>query len=67
MLFKVTDLQSINASGTSLAFRKWKNPTVKKGTLLKTAVSQNEMLTISHIRRLKGVTNEIIIERLPHD
>lgn len=49
MLFKVKDLQGIKAGDISLAFRKWKKPVVKNGTLIKTAIGQIEVLSISQV------------------
>ena len=49
MLFKIKTLQGIKSGNLSLAFRKWKKPSVKQGTLLKTAVGQIQVDTISEI------------------
>lgn len=49
MLIKQIDLAGIKAGSISIAFRKWKRPSVKKGTLLKTAIGQVEVLDISEI------------------
>ncbi|MGE0590317.1 MAG: hypothetical protein AB7O48_17180 [Cyclobacteriaceae bacterium] len=43
MLFKQTQLAGIRSGKITLAFRKWKKPTVKSGTLLKTAIGQVEI------------------------
>lgn len=51
MLFKQDHLLRIKAGEISLAFRKWKKPSVVKGTLLKTAVGQVEILDISPIEQ----------------
>ncbi len=52
MLFKVKHLHGIKAGEISIAFRKWKKPTVTKGTLIKTAVGQIEILDISEINEV---------------
>jgi len=49
MLFKQIDLHQIKARNISLAFRKWKRPLVKKGTLVKTSIGQIEILDISEV------------------
>lgn len=46
MLFKQQHLEGIQAGTISLAFRKWQRPTVKKGSLIKTAVGQLEIIDI---------------------
>ena len=56
MLFKIKDLQRIKSGAISLAYRKWKKPSVKKGTLLKTAIGQVEILNISPID-LESISN----------
>lgn len=50
MLFKQHHLEGIKAGDITLAFRKWKRPAVKPGSLLKTAVGQVEIHDISEIR-----------------
>ena len=50
MLFKQKDLQDIAIGKVNLAFRKWKRASVKKGTLLKTAIGQVEIVEIQPIK-----------------
>ena len=49
MLFKQQHLAGIKTGDITLAFRKWKKPTVKKGSLLKTAIGQIEIGTIEEV------------------
>lgn len=49
MLFKQNHLKGINEGRLSLAFRKWKRPMVKKGSLQKTTIGQIEILEISEV------------------
>ncbi|MEM6642151.1 MAG: ASCH domain-containing protein [Bacteroidota bacterium] len=49
MLFKKKYLDGIKGGKISLAFRKWKKPTVKKGSLLKTDVCQVEIQSIKEV------------------
>jgi hypothetical protein len=46
MLFKQNHLTGIKEGRITLAFRKWKKPTVKKGSLLKTPIGQVEINNI---------------------
>lgn len=46
LLFKQEILKGIKTGVISLAFRKWKRPTVKKGSLLKTSVGRLEIVDI---------------------
>ncbi len=46
MLFKQQHLEGIQEGTISFAFRKWQRPAVKKGSLIKTAVGQLEILDI---------------------
>lgn len=46
MLFKQAQLVGIRSGKITLAFRKWKKPTVKSGTLLKTAIGQVEIIEV---------------------
>ena len=50
MLFKQIHLTGIKSGEISLAFRKWKRPSVKKGSLLKTAVGQIEIVDIAKVK-----------------
>jgi len=56
MLFKVKQLEGIKAGNISLTFRKWKQPRVKKGSQLKTAVGVLEVTGIEEIQ-LKEITD----------
>ena len=49
MLFKQIHLKGIKKGAVSLAFRKWKTPRVRKGSIIKTAVGQIEIQDISEI------------------
>ena len=49
MLFKQQHLAGIKTGDITLAFRKWKKPTVKRGSLLKTAIGQIEIGTIEEV------------------
>ncbi len=49
MLFKQAHLEGIKSGTIDLAFRKWKKPMVKKGSLVKTSVGQVEIQTVSKI------------------
>lgn len=46
MLFKQIHLKGIKDGTVTLAFRKWKRPTVRKGSLLKTSIGQVEIIDI---------------------
>lgn len=61
MFFKVAHLKGIKRGEISLAFRKWKTQSVKKGTLLKTAIGQIEILDIEEIKPLE-ITDELAIK-----
>ena len=47
MLFKQIHLKGIRSGAINLAFRRWKRPTVKEGSLLKTAIGQVEIIEIA--------------------
>lgn len=49
MLFKQQHLAGIKTGDITLAFRKWKKPTVKRGSLLKTAIGQIEIGAIEEV------------------
>ncbi|MGS2762011.1 hypothetical protein [Sinomicrobium sp. M5D2P9] len=49
MLFKNIHLEGIRSGEITLAFRKWKKPAVKNGTVLKTAVGQVAITGISPV------------------
>lgn len=51
MLFKQNHLDGIKTGEISLAFRKWKKPTVKNGSIIKTAIGQIEILDIKEINQ----------------
>jgi predicted transcriptional regulator len=46
MLFKQSDLDRIKSGEISLAFRRWKRPSVKKGSLINTAIGRIEILDV---------------------
>lgn len=49
MLFKNKDLQGIKEGEITLAFRRWKKASVKKGTVLKTSIGLIEILDIQPV------------------
>lgn len=49
MLFKEKHLQGIRLGEISLAFRKWKKPAVKTGSLIKTSIGLVEIKEVSEI------------------
>lgn len=49
MLFKEKHLQGIRSGEISLAFRKWKKPAVKTGSLIKTSIGLVEIKAVSEI------------------
>lgn len=49
MLFKEKHLQGIRSGEISLAFRKWKKPAVKTGSLVKTSIGLVEIKAVSEI------------------
>lgn len=49
MLFKEKHLQGIRSGEISLAFRKWKKPAVKTGSLIKTSIGLVEIKEVSEI------------------
>jgi hypothetical protein len=49
MIFKLAHLEGIKAGKITLAFRKWKNPTVRKGSRIKTEMAVVEISDISEI------------------
>jgi hypothetical protein len=55
MIFKLSHLRGIKAGQITLAFRKWKKPTVRKGSQIKTEIAVIEILDISEIA-LKDIT-----------
>ena len=60
MLFKEIHLQGIKSGTIHLAFRKWEKSTIKKGSLLKTAIGLVEIIAISTIEE-NDVTDADII------
>ncbi|SIN76331.1 ASCH domain-containing protein [Chitinophaga niabensis] len=52
MLFKQDQLEGIKAGTVSLAFRKWNKASVKKGSLLKTAVGVVEIQAIAVVNKV---------------
>ena len=72
MLFKVDTLNQIEAGEVTIAFRKWKRPTVKKGGTLITRIGQLKILDIVPINikdikdkdlRNAGIDNIDILKR----
>ncbi len=57
MLFKQDHLHGIKSGNISLAFRRWKKATVKKGTLLKTSIGLIEIVDITTINEIE-ITNK---------
>jgi hypothetical protein len=51
MLFKQAILEGIKAGSVSLAFRKWKKPAVKKGSVINTPVGQIAILDIRAVQK----------------
>jgi hypothetical protein len=49
MIFKLSHLEGIKAGRITLAFRKWKKPTVRKGSQIRTEMAVVEILDISEI------------------
>ncbi|WP_276372199.1 hypothetical protein [Chryseolinea sp. H1M3-3] len=56
MIFKLSDLEGIKAGKITLAFRKWKKPTVRKGSLIRTEIAVVEISDVSEIS-LTGITD----------
>jgi hypothetical protein len=56
MLFNQKHLTGIKDGNVTLAFRKWKKPSVKQGTIIKTSVGQVEIVTIEVIQ-IKEITS----------
>ena len=57
MLFKQEHLREIKNGNVTLAFRKWKKPTVKQGSLIKTSVGQLAIVAIEAIQA-KEITSQ---------
>lgn len=53
MLFKTIHLQGIRSGTISLAFRRWEKPSIKAGTLLKTAIGLVEIVRIEMMDEAK--------------
>jgi hypothetical protein len=49
MLFKQKHLEDIKSGKCSLAFRKWKKPSAKKGSLIKTSIGLVEIRSIEEV------------------
>jgi hypothetical protein len=61
MLFKQTHLEGIKNGNISLAFRKWKKPTVKPGSVVKTGIGLVEIgdvkiVKVSHISEKDAIS-----------
>jgi len=61
MIFKLAHLEGIKAGEITLAFRKWKKPTVRKGSRIKTAIAVIEISDISEIS-LEEITNSAAVK-----
>lgn len=57
MLFNQKHLKGIKDGNVILAFRKWKKPSVKQGSIIKTAVGQIEIVAIAVIQ-VKEITSQ---------
>lgn len=57
MLFNQKHLKGIKDGNVTLAFRKWKKPSVKQGSIIKTAVGQIEIVAIAVIP-VKEITSQ---------
>jgi hypothetical protein len=66
MLFKQRHLEGIQAGTISLAFRKWQRHTVKKGSLIKTAVGQLEIIDILPVEENTITENDSLPGRLSY-
>ena len=60
MIFKLSHLEGIKAGRITLAFRKWKKPTVRKGSRIKTEMAVVEILDISAIT-LEDITEQDVV------
>lgn len=60
MLFKQNHLEGIKAGDISLAFRKWKKPAVKTGSLIKTSVGLIKIKDISEINTSEITENNAL-------
>ncbi len=56
MLFKQAHLEGIRSGAVSVAFRCWKKPSVKKGTLLNTSIGLVEVVSIVPVTE-ESITN----------
>jgi hypothetical protein len=56
MIFKLSHLEGIKAGKITLAFRKWKKPTVRKGSLIKTEIAVVEIVDVCEAQ-LHDITN----------
>lgn len=57
MLFNQKHLKGIKDGNVTLAFRKWKKPSVKQGSIMKTAVGQIEIVAIAVIQ-VRQITSQ---------
>lgn len=74
MLFRAAELEGITDGSIDLAFRRWKRPSVKPGTRLRTAIGVIEILDVARIdahaiteeeaRRAGADSRETVIARL---
>lgn len=58
MLFKQHHLREIENGNVTLAFRKWKRPAVKQGSIVKTSVGQIEIVAIEEIHEKEITTQD---------
>ncbi len=59
MLFKLKTLSKIKSGDVTMAFRKWKKPTIKQGGTLKTPIG---LLAIDEISVVKTVSDKELVQ-----
>lgn len=74
MLFRSAELKAIRTGTVDLAFRRWKRPSVKPGTRLRTAIGMVEILDVARIeagaitdseaRRAGAAGRDALVDRL---
>lgn len=60
MLFKEIHIQGIKSGTISLAFRKWEKASVKRGSIVKTAIGLIEIVGITTINEDKITSNDVL-------
>ena len=60
MIFKLSHLEGIKAGKITLAFRKWKKPTVRKGSLIKTEIAVVEIVDVCEAQ-LHDISNSYAV------